>query len=93
MLEIVWSAEAEKTYLEALEFILKKWNVRVAESFEKKVFDVLHLVSRNSRLHPLSKKKNLRKAVISKQTSLIYYVTKSEIILVAFIDNRSKHSY
>lgn len=46
MLEIVWSAEAERTYLEALEFILKKWDVKVAESFEKKVMKVLELIAK-----------------------------------------------
>lgn len=92
-MEIVWSDEAEETYLETLEFILKKWDYKIAKAFENKVGNILELISKNNKLYPKSKKKNLYKAVISKQTSLVYSITKEEIILVAFIDNRSKHSY
>ncbi len=36
MLEIVWSAEAEKTYLEALEFILKNGMLKLRNPLKRR---------------------------------------------------------
>jgi hypothetical protein len=54
---------------------------------------VLDLISENNKLFPASKKKSIYKAVISKQTSVIYSISKNEITLLYFIDNRSDHQY
>jgi len=92
-MKVIWSAEAEKTYFETLEFIFNNWNIKTVESFEEKVFHVLDLISENNKLFPASKKKSIYKAVISKQTSVIYSISKNEITLLYFIDNRSDHQY
>ncbi len=92
-MKIIWSAEAEKTYFETLEFIFNNWNIKTVESFEEKVFHILDLISENNKLFPASKKKSIYKAVISKQTSVIYRISKNEITLLYFIDNRSNHQY
>ena len=92
-MKIIWSAEAEKTYFKTLEFIFNNWNIKTVESFEEKVFHVLDLISKNNKLFPASKKKSIYKAVISKQTSVIYSISKNEITLLYFIDNRSDHQY
>lgn len=81
------------TYFETLEFIFNNWNIKIVESFEIEVFHVLDLISENNKLFPASKKKSIYKAVISKQTSVVYIISKNEITLLYFIDNRSDHQY
>ena len=92
-MEIIWSEEAVATYFKTLDFILKDWSISVAENFEGEVSHVLNLLKSKAKIFSASKKKGFHKAVISKQTSLVYQVTAKQIILVAFIDNRSDHEF
>jgi plasmid stabilization system protein ParE len=91
---VYWSPEAEETYLETIKFILERWPVEVAEDFERLVEDLVNRLRQHKNLCPSSPMhKQLRKCMISGQTSLIYRINGDEIELVAFIDNRSNHNY
>lgn len=91
---IVWSPRAEETYLKILEYILLNWSVKEAEDFENKITGLIGRLRFYKNLCPPSpKKKQLRKCVVTSQTSIIYRVKKQTIEIVAFIDNRSRHSY
>ena len=87
-MKIVWTEEAEKSYLKTIEFILSKWTVDVAENFETELNCTLNFISSNPNLFILSKKKGFCKAIISEQTSLIYKVSDEQISLITFVDNR-----
>lgn len=92
--QIYWSPEAEETYLRTIAFILEQWPVQVAADFEQMVENLLNKLRQHKNLCPPSPKhKKLRKCVISGKTSLIYRVNGNDIELVAFIDNRSGHTY
>ena len=90
---IFWTEEADSTYFDTISFILEKWTVKEVEAFEALTFDLLHQLRFNLKLCPELKKLKVRKCVISAQTSLIYRVNRKSIELLAFIDNRSQHSY
>ena len=92
-MEIVWSDRAQASYAKTIDFILEKWTPEIAENFESLTNRLLDNIKKQKELCPVSKKKNLRKCVIHKNTSLIYRINKSYIGLVAFIDNRSNHKY
>lgn len=89
---VFWSPQAEKTYLDTLQFILQQWTIKEAEEFESMVDRLLLNLSYNKNLCPRSiSQKHLRRCVVSPQTSLVYSIENEEIELVAFLDNRSKH--
>jgi len=92
---IIWSPFAEETFLRILSYILEKWSLKEAEDFENKVESLINSIRSHEHLCPASKiQKNLRRCVISPQTSLIYQINEnSNIELVAFFDNRSDHKY
>lgn len=90
---IYWTIEAEKTYIDALAFILKRWTIKEATHFELLTEELLKQLSTNLKLCPEIKKLNIRKCVVSEQTSLIYRIQSQSIELIAFIDNRSQHRY
>jgi len=64
-------------------------------SIQKKVEDLLEKIIIYQKICPISiRHPELRKCVISPQTSLIYRIHEDDIIeLVAFIDNRRKEKY
>jgi len=91
---IYWSPAAEDSYLKIISFILEKWTVKEAEKFIEKVDDLLSKISIHYKLCPPSKlHRDIRKCVISPQTSLIYRLQDDVIEIIALIDNRSLHHY
>lgn len=88
-----WSVNAKNTYLDSISLILQKWTIKEVKHFETLVNDLLTRLESNKNLCPKSKQFKLRKCVLSKQTSLIYQSNYKTIDLIAFIDNRSSHSY
>ena len=93
--KIVWSPLAEEKYFEILVFLIENWSVSIAKEFESKVDSLLFRLSVHQNLCPASKiHKNLRRCVITPQTSLIYRIRDGNVIeIVAFFDNRSNYSY
>ncbi len=90
---VIWSPLAEETYLSILNYLINNWSISVAQNFDKKVENLLSLLSKHTQLCPKSKYINLRRCVVTPQVSLIYRQTEIFIELVVFIDNRSKHKF
>ncbi len=91
---IFWSPLAEETFLKTLSFILEKWTIKEAEDFEQKVENLLKKLTTQNRLCPPSGKQiNLRRCVITPQTSLVYEIRDGIIEIVSFFDNRSEHHF
>lgn len=90
---ILWTENASTTYINTIFLIFEKWTIKEVEHFESLVEDLQIRLSNNTNLCPKSKLTNVRKCVVSTQTSLIYRIKSKSIELLAFIDNRSNHSY
>lgn len=90
---IIWTNQAKVSYEKTLDFILEQWTPNIAFDFEKRTNKLLDTLKNNKNLCPISKKVQLRKCVIHKNTSLIYKINKLNIELITFIDNRSGHKY
>ena len=96
MYQIIWSNKARDSYKQITDFMLFKWSIDVILELDDKVQGLLDSLSRQKNLCPkLDTYQNLRKCVISRQTSLIYFIDEDnqEIRVVAFIDNRMNHPF
>lgn len=90
--QIYWSPLAKETYLKTLSLILEQWTIKEAEHFEAKVESLIDKLRHQNKLCPPSQnQKNLRRCVISSQTSMVYQTRGDVIEVVAFFDNRSEH--
>ena len=66
-----WSEESVKNLEEVLDDIKSKWSDKEVDHFKKKLSHQLQLILKNPQLFPVSNRKpGLRKAVMSKQTSI-----------------------
>jgi len=92
---IIWSPLAEEKYLEILTFLIENWSLSIAEEFESKVESLLFRLTIHQNLCQESKiHKNLRRCVVTPQTSIVYRLRDGNIIeIVAFFDNRSNHKF
>ena len=87
-LKIHWTPESKITYNNTLESISEKWPAKELKKFVQKTENVLSNISQNPELFPRSKRKNTRKCVVTRHTSLFYRIKQDEIELVSFWDNR-----
>ena len=91
---IIWSPQAEESYLKTLEFIVEKWGKKIALKFDKSVEELIHKIATHKHICPESLIIKLRRCVISQQTSMVYQIIDRETIeIITFFDNRSDHSY
>ncbi|MFA9186639.1 hypothetical protein AAGV33_00900 [Flavobacterium sp. FBOR7N2.3] len=69
-----WSSTSIDSYIEEMEFILLKWNLKEVEKFSTLVEKSLQRLSKNPEIGIYNKSSNVYSFVISKQTTLYYSV-------------------
>jgi len=87
-LEVRWSEEAEITFDNIFSFIVFRWSESAAIKFKNKTKKILLNLSKQPLIFPECGIDNVRKAVITKQSSVFYEVTSKQVILLYFWDNR-----
>ena len=87
-LEVRWAKEAEFTFDNIVSLIKNNWGEQSSDKFTLKTKKILNSISLHPFMFPESGIDNVRKAVITKQTSLFYEVFPDMILLVFFWDNR-----
>jgi len=87
--KIFWTDEAISNLESILDYLKSKWTQKEINSFKKKLRRQIELIEKNPKLFPLSKySKKLRKAVLSKQTTIFYELSGKIIYLVYLFNTR-----
>jgi len=92
-LKIVWSDKAKSSFTTTVSQIENKWSFNIASDFVKKANKIIESISNQPYLFPLTHLENVRKAVITKQTTLLYKVHEHHIEILFFWDNRQEPSF
>ena len=83
--KIFWTKEAIRNLEEIIDYLYSKWTQREVDNFKTKLSKQIDLIRRNPKLFPVSSfQPRLRKAVLSKQTT-IFYEVKNKTIYLAYI--------
>jgi plasmid stabilization system protein ParE len=86
--KIFWTGEAIRNLEEIIEYLYARWTKRELDNFKAKLSKQIDLISTNPKLFPVSTfQPRLRKAVLSKQTSIFYEVKNDTIYLVYIFVN------
>lgn len=88
--DIYWLTLAELTFLDEIDFILRKWNTNEVEKFTRLVYGFIDSLSQNPTIGKYSPKLKIYSLVISKQTTLYYTILeeKKQIDLLLFWNNK-----
>ena len=87
--KVVWTDEAINNLESILDYLDAKWTQREIDNFKKKLVKQIELIEKNPRRFPLSKyNPRLRKAVLSKQTTIFYEIVDHVIYLVYLFNSR-----
>lgn len=87
-LEIIFTPNARDTLLSTVSFIRQKWGDKSAEKFIEKAYKVLETISSLPYMFKSYQGNDVRKGLITKQTSVIYRVLHDRIEILFFWDNR-----
>ena len=90
-LKIVFSADALEILLSIINQIENNWGSGQSDKFLEKVHKTLDLTAKNPYMFKASSiEEDVRKGLISKQTSFFYEIRENEIIILFFWDNRQE---
>jgi len=92
-ISIIWSPLAQLHYIEILSYIIENWSINDAHKFDDKTNTLIDLLKLNQSICPKSHSMQIRKCVITRQTSMIYRNYNHHIEIIDFISNYSRHSY
>lgn len=87
-LAITWTPEAQETFDYTINQIETKWGIASAEKFVQVAHKIIGTIATHPYMFTASFASNVRKAVITKQTSVFYEVHTAHITILFFWDNR-----
>lgn len=91
---LIWSLESSKQVASIKNYLSENWGHEAVKDFLSKLKLFEKLVTQYPKLYPASTRKpNLRKAVITKQQSIIYTIDNKIIRVITVIDNRRNNTY
>ena len=86
--KIIWSIEALSNLEEILNYLIEKWSQREIDNFKKKLTKQIELITLFPTMFPVSLiNSKLRRAVLSKQTTIYYRLEENAIYLVFIFSN------
>jgi plasmid stabilization system protein ParE len=86
---LFWSDEAINNLESILDYLQGSWTQREVDKFKKQLSKQLDLIINNPNLFPKSDDNpRLRRAVLSKQTTIFYEISGMNITLVYLFNNR-----
>ena len=88
---VIWSEEAVRNLDEILDYLVSRWTQREVNNFKTKLSRQLNLIAQNPNLFPVSGiQPRLRKAVLSRQTTIFYEFNKDSVFIV-YLFNTAKN--
>lgn len=87
--ELVWTDNAVTDLQYILDYLTVKWTKKEVQNFVRKLDKRLELIVIFPEIFPkTTKRKNVRRSVLTKQTTLYYEVGKKEITILSLFDTR-----
>lgn len=88
-LKIEWSPRATNEYLNLIDYLLNEWGEKATIKFSNRLQTILTNISKSPKMYPATvNRENVRRCVVSKQTSLYYRVKKEKIEIVTLFYTR-----
>ena len=87
--KIDWSDEASSNLDDIIEYLQNKWTDREIRRFFQKLDKRIMLISRNPFAFPVVDVRiNIRRSVLSRQTSIYYEIKADVVVILSLFDNR-----
>ncbi len=87
-LVVEYSPSSLNNAIEIVSYLRRKFTEKEVNRFYQFLYDFEQIIGLYPTLYAESSRKNIRRAVLSKELSVFYVVKKNKINIVAIIDNR-----
>lgn len=89
-MNIGWSPEAEASFSAIINYLKEEWSEKEIRNFVTKANTIIKRISHNPKIFIAFGEDEVRKAVITRQSSLFYLIDNQndQITLLTFWDNR-----
>ena len=71
-----------------VDYLNSKWSEKTSKKFLNKLKENIDLIQIDPELFPISEFEELRKCVVSKQTTIFFIIEKNKIYIVSVFDTR-----
>lgn len=89
--KLMWSDRALSDLKNIIDYLTENWTQKEIQNFARRLDKRLDLISVNPNLFPLtSKRKNVRKSVLTKHT-VIYYRAESNVVTIVTLFDPRQH--
>lgn len=85
---IFWSERAKNDYKGILRYLIQNWSAKEVVKFTDRIERNIRHISANPEIGTISKKKSVRRLVVSRQTSMYYQIIHGDIYIITIFDNR-----
>jgi plasmid stabilization system protein ParE len=93
-LSVVISERAEKNLDKIVTYLELEWSERVKQNFINKLFKAVQQIADKPLMYPASEiKKNVRRCVVSKHTTVYYKFSSTELEIITIQDNRQNPAF
>jgi len=87
-LQILYSQRAKLEYKNILLYVIRYFGLDKAIQIDRLFEKIIHQISINPEMYPIfNRKRNIRRCVISSQTSLYYRISGNNLELISFRGN------
>lgn len=90
-LSVIWTTRAVSDLDNIIEYLKMNWSDREIVNFNNKLNKAISLISSRPKIFRSTlRRKNLRRCVLSKQTTIYFQEGESALYIVSLFDNRRK---
>jgi plasmid stabilization system protein ParE len=84
-----WSDRALEENTKLLDYLLNEWGVEITSRVNEQIDKTANRIHQRPYQFPVfSRRKNVRRCVMSPQTSIFFKINKTEIVIISVFDNR-----
>jgi len=86
--KVVWSRRAKADLQGILTYLEENWTEREITIFFKKLDKQISIIQKQPKAFPATQKNNVRRSVLSSQTTIYYDILKDSVRIVTLFDTR-----
>ncbi len=86
--KVIWSEEAVENLKKIIKYLEDNWTEKEIKKFASKLEKQISIIQKQPNSFPKANNFNIRRSVMSKQTTIYYNVNDESIRIVSLFDNR-----
>lgn len=88
--EVIWSKRAKTDLISIVDYLEQNWTEKEVANFFRKLDKHISTIQNQPNAFPASPQNNVRRSVLSKQTTIYYHVLKNSVRIVTLFDTRQR---